>query len=355
MTLLGIRKNNTTISRLFAGCLIASSLFAPGLGTTAARAADNSTFGVIIENDVFFEADHDYTNGLQFSWVTSAGIETVGGVASFLTPHLPLSCRESGPTCHVRASYTLGQNMYTPRDIALPNPPLNDRPYAGWLYGSAGFAASAKLRDDLTVIDRIQLQIGIVGPSALGEQVQTYVHRVIGATKPLGWSYQIKDEAGVVLTHERSWRYNIDETLPLGLQLNVTPHVGFALGNVSTYMNGGGTVALGWNLGAFSGPPRIEPSTPGSSYFEPTGGDVSFYLFASADGRIVGRNIFLDGNTWTESRHVEKEILVIDSQIGWAVAVDTVRIAFSHVFRTREFKSQSDPDEYGSVNVTFAF
>ena len=34
---------------------------------------------------------------------------------------------------------------------------------------------------------------------------------------------------------------------------------------------------------------------------------------------------------------------------------DRARLAFSHVFRSREFKSQSDPDEYGSVSLTVAF
>jgi hypothetical protein len=340
------RIRSQVVAGVVLGAIAAASL--------VARAADdNSTLALVLENDVFFEADHDYTNGVQLSWVTKGGIQTVEDIAAFLVPSFPVAGGCAGVTCDLRANYALGQNMYTPRDISLTNPPLNDRPYAGWLYASIGLVAATKFDKTLTRFDRFQLQAGIVGPGALGEQTQTEVHEIIDSQIPNGWDTQLKDEPGFVLTYERSWRYR-DDDLPLGLEFDFTPHLGGALGNVSIYANGGATFALGWELGEYAGPPRIEPSTPGSTYFEPADG-VSFYLFASADGRVVGRNIFLDGNTWKDSRHVEKEVLVIDAQIGWAVAYDRARLAFSHVFRSREFKSQSDPDEYGSVSLTVAF
>ena len=60
---------------------------------------------------------------------------------------------------------------------------------------------------------------------------------------------------------------------------------------------------------------RIEPSLPGSDFFEPTGG-FSAYVFAGVDGRAIARNLFLDGNTFEGSRSVNKMNLVGD--LSWA-------------------------------------
>src|SRR3546814_12695699 len=65
----------------------------------------------------------------------------------------------------VRTSYAVGQNMYTPDDVALRNPPLDDRPYAGWLYGSVGLIAETGRR-----LDQLELTLGVVGPASPAEQ-----------------------------------------------------------------------------------------------------------------------------------------------------------------------------------------
>lgn len=38
----------------------------------------------------------------------------------------------------IRHGYVLGQSMFTPNDITVANPPVQERPYAGWLYGTIG-------------------------------------------------------------------------------------------------------------------------------------------------------------------------------------------------------------------------
>ena len=133
----------------------------------------------------------------------------------------------------------------------------------------------------------------------------------------MGWDTQLKDEPALLLTYERSWRYRVDD-LPFGLVMFATPHLGAAVGNVFVYVNAGATLTLGWNLGDDYGPPRIQPSTPGSGYFEQKDG-VGLYAFAGVDARAVARNIFLDGNTWADSRSVDKNTFVGDAQVGLAL------------------------------------
>ena len=44
-----------------------------------------------------------------------------------------------------------------------------------------------------------------------------------------------------------------------------------------------------------------------------------------------------------------------DATIGAAITVEGMRLAFSHVFRTREYRTQPGGDQFGSVSLTFRF
>lgn len=238
--------------------------------------------------------------------------------------------------------------MYTPADIKIPNPPPDDRPYAGWLYGSIGLIAETGRR-----LDQLDLTLGIVGPASLAEQTQTIVHEVVGAPKPRGWDTQLKNEPGVILTYQRSWRRFVEETA-LGNTFDMTPHAGGAIGNVFTYANAGLTLRFGRRLPHDYGPPRIQPSLPGSGFFLPQNG-FGWYLFAGVEGRAVARNIFLDGNTFRDSRSVDKEPLVGDLQLGFVLTWSDVRLGYTHVLRTREFKAQGKTSEFGAVSLSIQF
>lgn len=308
----------------------------------SAQEPEQGTFNFVLENDLFTGLDRDYTNGILFSW-TSGPDQVPSWVidAAHLFPLFP----ETGK---VRASFALGQSMYTPSDITLRDPPAEDRPYAGWLYGAVGLIAETGSR-----LDQLQLQLGVVGPAALAGETQAFVHSVIGADKPRGWDKQLDNEPGAVLTYQRSWRAFVSGEF-LGFSFDATPHIGGALGNVFTYANTGATLRLGWNLPNDYGPPRIEPSLPGSGFFEPREG-LGMYVFAGLDGRVVARNIFLDGNTWQDSRSVEKEPLVGDAQVGFAVTLGAARLAYTHVFRTREFESQRGTDKFGAISLSIQY
>lgn len=312
------------------------------LASPAAAQDDHGFASFVLENDLFAGFDDDYTNGIQLSYLS--GPELLPDWVYKAADELPVWLTAG----EVRATVSLGQAMYTPGDITLRNPPHDDRPYAGWLYGAIGLIA----KTDKT-LDQLQLQVGVVGPAALGEQAQTYVHEVIDSPRPRGWSKQLHNEPGVVLTYQHSW-HALTVGDDQGLALDVTPHIGGAIGNVFTYANAGATVRLGWNLPDDYGPPRIQPGLPGNGYFA-NHGDLGFYVFAGFDGRLVGRNIFLDGNTYGASRSVDKRVLVGDMQVGAALTWDRFRLAYTHVFRSEEFENQGGEDAFGAVSLTVRF
>ncbi|MBI3437556.1 MAG: DUF2219 family protein [Proteobacteria bacterium] len=50
-------------------------------------------------------------------------------------------------------------------------------------------------------------QFGMVGPSALGEQAQNSIHKILGAPRALGWDSQLHDEFAFAASFDRRWRW----------------------------------------------------------------------------------------------------------------------------------------------------
>lgn len=259
-------------------------------------------------------------------------------------PALPLFSSRG----EVRATYGVGQSMYAPDDLTLPDPPLTDRPYAGFLYATLGLSDRSEQR-----LDQLHIQLGVIGPSSLAEDAQSWAHSIFSGRPPKGWAKQLHDEPIVQLTYQRSFKL-IPARRLLGVMFDLQPHIGAAAGNAFDYANAGAMVRLGINLPDDFGPMRIEPGVPGANVNEPT---VRFgaYIFAGADGRAVGRNIFLDGNSWRASRSVEKKALVGDLQVGAAVVFKAITVTFTNVLRSKEFKTQASGDRFGALNISLRF
>jgi len=302
----------------------------------------DGTLNVVVENDVF-HSDRYYTNGIRASWMSKEGKASEWALK--LAQKFPFFPRNAV----VRANYAVGQNMYTPTKITELTPPRDDRPYAGWLYGSVGLIAETN-----EWLDQLELTVGMVGPASLAEQTQTHYHKLIGSDRPEGWDHQLKNEPGLILMYQRNWRSLLEGSFA-GMPYDLTPHTGGSVGNVFTYANTGFVVRYGARLPLDYGPPRIQPSLPGAGFFVPQKG-FSWYTFAGFDGRAVARNIFLDGNTFNNNSDVEKEIFVGDIQLGIVLTFSRLRAGYTHVFRTREFKTQrSVGQEFGALSVSMQF
>lgn len=307
----------------------------------ASKESADGTFNATFENDLFNGTDRNYTNGVSIQYTDTLN-RVPHGVRYAAAPFID-------PGADIRVTYQLGQNLYTPQDIERKTPDPEDRPYAGWLYGSVGVVADTG--DNLT---SLQLSLGVVGPAALGEQVQSFVHSAVETREPRGWDSQLKNEPALLLTFERKWTRPLIER-PNGFQIDASPYVGGALGNVFTHANGGVTFRLGFDLPENDyGPPRIQPATPGSGFFEPVD-DFGWYLFAGIEARAVARNIFLDGNTFQDSPSVDKNLLVGDLTYGVVFTVGQARISMTQVLRSPEISSESIFSRFASLGVTYRF
>lgn len=325
------------------GAMLQAGLALAGAASMPAFAAEPAgTFNLLIENDVFTGTDQHYTNGLRLSYLSNR--DDVPDFIRQFAKAMPFV----RPDATLRAGYALGHNIYTPNDITSTAPVPNERPYAGYLYG--GFAVVA-VADN--ILDTWELDLGVVGPSAMGEDIQNNFHQLIGVAKAQGWANQLGDEFTLSLTHERKWRH-LWPSPRSGLTMDVTPHLGIGLGNVSSYLSGGVTLRVGEGLARDFGPPRIRPSLPGSGFFMKADG-VGWYLFAGVDGRAVFNNIFLDGNTFRDSLSVDRKTWVGDLQAGLVVTFSNVRLAYAHVFRSKDFEGQAKGDHFGAMSISARF
>jgi hypothetical protein len=116
---------------------------------------------------------------------------------------------------------------------------------------------------------------------------------------------------------------------------------------------------LGYGLTADYGPTRIQPAQSGSDYFNPDRPKYGLwggYFYLGAEGRAVGRNIFLDGNSFASSPRVDKLPLVGDFTYGAAAYYGRyLRITMSITDRSDEFVGQSGPDRFESLMVQTNF
>jgi hypothetical protein len=74
-----------------------------------------------------------------------------------------------------------------------------------------------------------------------------------------------------------------------------------------------------------------------------------------AAGHALYRNIFLDGNTFRESYHVDKYPSLTDVVAGIVMTFKGIKLSYAYVYRTRQFKTQSERYIFGGLNFSFVY
>jgi len=300
----------------------------------------------VYENDLIGNGrDGEYTSGVRLSYIDLS--------ADF--PDYAHNIADVIPTFDINATssifYSLGQNIFTPRDLTQLDANNDDRPWAGFLYASVGMAT---LTDNHT--DELEITLGMVGPASLAQNTQKFIHsHITDSPTPRGWRHELKNEPGIMLAWQRAFPAALSGEAG-NLFWTVAPHYDVTLGNIYTFANTGFSIQLRPESSKWQDTPvRVRPALPGTGFFEIPEKRWSWYLFAGVDGRAVGRNIFLDGNSFTDSASVDKNFFVADSNAGIALTYDQFRISYTLIHRTKEFHNQQDSQVFGAVSVGYRF
>jgi lipid A 3-O-deacylase len=335
-------------------CLARAGESVAPLPKETSRAREASIFSAYFENDTLARTDRHYTAGTKLAWVSSdySKWKEREGLSSLVGEQLPWINDEG---TQKNFGVALGQNIYTPNrtDLAVPDP--TDRPYAGWSYLEFSFLSKSADR-----LDTLSFQLGVIGPHSYAREIQHAVHRLKRTSQAQGWDHQLKDEFGMNAVFERKWRlYSASVAHLVGVDF--VPHAGLTLGNIQTYANMGGTVRMGFHLPSDFGVQLIRPGGGGSTPINDLDPRVSLahnfsvFLFGAVDGRLVARDIFLDGNTFRDSARVDRKTAVADLSYGIGLIAGRWQATFTQATRTQEFKTQRQRyNQFGSMTFSVA-
>ncbi|WP_087023331.1 lipid A deacylase LpxR family protein [Thaumasiovibrio subtropicus] len=142
------------------------------------------------DNDILLGTDGDYSNGL----LIERGNER--RASDFSLPLFFQSFLMPAGNSYYH-QWALQQKIWTPAEIRFDYPQPNDRPYAATL---AVRSTLSTLQGALLTSN--WLEVGILGPSAMGESAQSSVHLWTDSTTPKGWEHQIQNTPLINLGYE---------------------------------------------------------------------------------------------------------------------------------------------------------
>ena len=240
---------------------------------------------------------------------------------------------------NARVSYSLQQSGSVPTSFNSDNE-IADRPYVGLLLANLRATFAGEFQGSYQAVDNLNLSLGLAGEASGASVVHRNVHSLIGR-RSRSWN-EITSEPVIGLQYEKGARFvfGVDK-----LGFEAFPHAGVTLGNLYTYAAAGATLRVGSHLRKDSGAPRMRMITVGTNF--PTPGRYFVWnLFIGIEGRAVAYNIMIDGNTFDDTSLVDRDLWVLDSQVGAELGWGAYRLSVMTVYRTKEFSEQEQDDVF---------
>lgn len=320
----------------------------------------SGSLNFFVDNDIFNGTDQDYTSGMRVAWISDE-VDELNYVPR-LQRKLGFLSGADGSDSIIndlwgfentdKVSYQYGvaltQQIFTPEFYDGPRP-LDERPYAAWL----GFGFSLHASDQNT-LNSVTLNLGVVGPAALGEQTQDFVHRTIDSDFFDDWDSEIPNEftINLDLSQKRQLNYYSATDFPiLPLDFTSFSEVGVSLGNRLTAAKLGWHFKLGYNIPNSFSNPKISPTSNPLGWKPNTdGGKVSCFFIAGVEGQAVLHDITIDGPLFRDfNTHSSSEPLVLDYYYGATVKYKSYELTYTTTARSREFKQQDSSQKFGSL------
>jgi hypothetical protein len=249
--------------------------------------------------------------------------------------------------------FEIGQKLFTPQSGSIAvdgtdRTSLIDRPFAAYLY--VGSTLNFLYKDESNL--KIGAQLGIVGPAALGQQAQDFIHDNFGFYHPSGWEYQINNNAELNLSAE----YN--KLLARASWVDVSVSAYGDLGNGFTGAGAGPLLRLG-NFNQLFHSVSTQSTAIIKDNAAPLHKQELFFYYkplinyvaydATIQGSLFGRG--------ANSREItlEKEPFVFSQEFGLAVTSNRFVINLAVVTQTKTDKEITLPEAWGSLTVLYRF
>ena len=322
--------------------LVLTVLFAPFI--YAENKVDFASF--TLENDSFYNEDGLYTGG----WMAEWGYDDVAGLDQQVLPDWLAYLAEKSYLSHQKdkqyfISYRVAHLQQTAIDITESDLIEEDAPYVGL------FAWESNLMTyDTSHIDRLSLVLGMVGPAAGAKAVQTGVHVMIAANTPEGWDNQINNEPVIRLQAEKSWR--IYNNALSDREFDIVTGMRGGIGNLRSDLGAGAEFRWGQGLqGNFSSSSAFPRQKLNGAKYAAKG----WYVFANSAAFYVGNDIFIDGNTFENSHHVDLIHFQYGASLGVMAHISSWNVTFTLLQLSDQYQGQNERSQFGSVTFTYLF
>lgn len=285
------------------------------------------------DNDSYLATGQDryYTNGL------------------FIFYRRALTSTEATPEIQKKVlELELGQKMYNAQSGAIPALQYVDRPITAYLFAGAGLEWFYKSEKTL----KLSVQIGTIGPSALGQEAQEFIHRITGLYTPEGWEFQLKNEMGV----NSHIAYN---SLIQRNRSQNTDLFWHAYGNLGTTFTGAGlgfTLRFGQINQLFQ--TAFNRSTLTANNPIPKLTAREFFFFARPQLELVVHDASVSGGLFREDKGpvtYRPKPWVLSQELGFMFAKNRFSAQLSYTFKTAEIRSSARPHQYGSISTFYLF
>lgn len=294
--------------------------------STFRNISHNSYFRFHYDNDFFTKSDEYYTQGVTFEYVHPS-------LDKFILSKLlwkPWKKNEQ---------YGLALNLfaYTPGSLQSDSILYLDRP----------FDANISLKTFLIDLDEAHqqqlstgLSIGVMGPAALGNQIQTNIHRWLKNPLPHGWQYQVQND--IIINYQLNYEKQLIAKAGNFL-LNATTEV--RLGTLNDKLSGG----FNFMAGRFN--KRFIPVTHATKKAE-------YYFFAQSRANFIGYDASLQGGVFNHSSPYTisaADITRVNFQADAGVIVNfkKLSLAYTQSFLTKEFHT-GRTHRWGGLSAGFA-
>ncbi|MFY0604658.1 MAG: lipid A deacylase LpxR family protein [Flavobacteriaceae bacterium] len=290
-------------------------------------------FSFVNDNDLFVskEKDRYYTNGIFFTY-----------------RYLAKNNNEKLEKKIYEWQFT--HLMFTPNKPIVTDIAEHDRPFASYLNASFGIH---KVYTSQQII-KAELQVGVIGPAALGEGLQNFIHDLYGFDRPTGWKYQIRNAIGININGFYTKSLSIDKDHRN--DINFISAV--RLGTVFTDASAGFYGRIGFNkLQKISNSIAFNTSLNNQSTSSVRG--IESMIYYKGYLSYVLYDATIQGSFLNTSSPVTFEVnpLRFDFELGLLFTANRINFGYAYHFYTDKQKNLlfSGGNSYGSIRFNYLF
>ncbi len=279
------------------------------------------------ENDFFSATDYYYSQGIN--------LEVVHPLFKkfFLTKALVAAKGNR------QAGIAFEHNGYTPTSTDYAEILYGDRPYAATLTARfISYSSNDSLRKRITS----SLTLGVIGPAAGGQAMQSTIHQWINDSQPLGWPNQIQND--VVINYEASLEKNL---LSKSGAATLNAFGKIRAGTLNTKLSSGLVLMVG----------RLNPriSACFTSGVHTPLHKLNFHFYWQPMVNIVGYDATLQGGVFNKSSPYtispsDVTRFTFQSNVGVVMSLGSLYLEYFQTYLTREFET-GGTHQWGGIRV----